>query len=317
MARLHSLLPSLLESDIMELSKTFMRNLPVTPGYSGFIPYLGCQGTADENNVSHCLQVFRENTQRYKDQQAEFCYSVATAPKLKPLCCEEAVLRTLHQYYRQYHPLSLGTSSWASPLHLWAHSWAQQPEAAWCLVSECKYIKKPLQEPPIPGWSGYLPRARVTELGCATRYTVMARNCYQDFLNLMEKAKMAPLKPYEEIYGVRATQPPPAASPDVWQHEGLPPKYLDFSTPGKGGLSYLLSIRRAVSCLQWSLLNATGVWLTPGLVSPPGSSHPALGQPLMEKPCPPVTCSSAHRPTMSRNGKVYLEPLSSAKYAEG
>ncbi|XP_004681041.1 PREDICTED: uncharacterized protein C10orf82 homolog [Condylura cristata] len=235
----------------MESSKTFMRNLPITPGYSGFIPYLSCHGITDENDMSQCLRVFQENTQRYKDQQEEFCCAVATAPILKPMCSEEAVLRTLHQYYRQYHPLSL----------------------------ESKHIKRPLQEPPIPGWSGYLPRARVTELGCATRYTVMARNCYEDFLRLMEKAKRAPLKLYEGLYAVRTPQPPPAPSPNVSRCEGPPPKYLDFCTPDSG--------------------------------------YTALRRPSVEEPCPLVTYSSASRPTMSRNGRVYLEPLAPAKYAEG
>lgn len=72
------------------------------------------------------------------------------------------------------------------------------PQEAWCLSAESKYIKKPLQEPPIPGWAGYLPRARVTELGCATRYTVMARSCLKDFLDIVEQAKRAHLKPYDE-----------------------------------------------------------------------------------------------------------------------
>ncbi|KAL2769230.1 uncharacterized protein WCI35_021969 [Daubentonia madagascariensis] len=154
----------------MESSKTFMRNLPITPGYSGFVPFLSCQGTSSADDMDHCLKTFQENTQRYKDQLEAFRCSVATAPKLKPVSSEETVLRALHQYYRQYHPTIL----------------------------ECKYIKKPLQEPPIPGWGGYLPRARVTELGCATRYTVMAKNCYKDFLDLVERAKRAHLKPYEQ-----------------------------------------------------------------------------------------------------------------------
>ncbi|XP_039727041.1 sperm-associated microtubule inner protein 5 isoform X5 [Pteropus medius] len=145
--------------------------------------------------------------------------------------------------------------------------------------SECKYIKKPLQEPPIPGWSGYVPRARVTELGCATRYTVMARNCYRDFLNITEQAKRARLKPYEEIYGLKSTQPPPAPSPKVLQRDGLLPKYPDFSIPDR-------------SC-------------------------PSLRRLLMEDPKPPVTCGCDQRPNMSCNRKIYLEPLSSAKYAEG
>lgn len=61
--------------------------------------------------MSPCLQAFREKTQRYKDQQKEFCYEVANAPKLKPICSEETVLRALHQYYQEHHPLSLGTGS--------------------------------------------------------------------------------------------------------------------------------------------------------------------------------------------------------------
>ncbi|KAM8783864.1 sperm-associated microtubule inner protein 5 [Rhynchonycteris naso] len=154
----------------MESSKPFMRQLPITPGYSGFIPYLSCEGTSSEDNMSQCLRLFREKTQQYKDQLEALRRSVATAPRLKPICSEERVLRALHQYDRQYHPLSL----------------------------ECKHIKKPLQEPPIPGWAGYLPRARVTELGCATRYSIMARNCYRDFLDIVEQAKRAHLKPYEE-----------------------------------------------------------------------------------------------------------------------
>ncbi|XP_057590186.1 uncharacterized protein C10orf82 homolog [Hippopotamus amphibius kiboko] len=231
----------------MESSKTFMRHLPITPGYSGFVPYFGCQGTSSEDNMSHCLKVFQENTQRYKDQLEEFRRSVATAPKLKPICLEETVLRTLHQYYWQYHPLSL----------------------------ECKYIKKPLQEPPIPGWAGYLPRARVTELGCAVRYNVMARNCYRDFLDIVEQAKRAHLKPHEEIYGVRATPPPPK----ILLHEGLLPKYPDFSIPG--------------------------------------SRCPTLGRALMEDPRPSVTCGCTQRPNVSCNGQIYLEPLSSGKDVDG
>ncbi|XP_039727037.1 sperm-associated microtubule inner protein 5 isoform X2 [Pteropus medius] len=239
------------ESKIMESSKAFMRQLPITPGYSGFIPYLSCEGSSAEDNMSHCVKTFQENTQRYKDQLEEFRCSVAGVQRLKPIRSEEAVLRALHQYQRQYHPLSL----------------------------ECKYIKKPLQEPPIPGWSGYVPRARVTELGCATRYTVMARNCYRDFLNITEQAKRARLKPYEEIYGLKSTQPPPAPSPKVLQRDGLLPKYPDFSIPDR-------------SC-------------------------PSLRRLLMEDPKPPVTCGCDQRPNMSCNRKIYLEPLSSAKYAEG
>uniref|UniRef100_A0A671E9S3 Heat shock 70 kDa protein 12A n=1 Tax=Rhinolophus ferrumequinum TaxID=59479 RepID=A0A671E9S3_RHIFE len=244
-----SIIEHLPESKIMESSKTFMRQLPVTPGYSGFIPYLSCQDTSSEDDMSHCLKTFQEKTQRYKDQLEEFRCSVAAAERLKPVGSEKSVLRALHQYYQQYHPLSL----------------------------ECKYVKKPLQEPPIPGWAGYLPRARVTELGCATRYTVMARNCYRDFLDIVEQAKRAHLKPYKEIYGVGSTQPP--SPPTVLQHEELLPNYLNCSNPG--------------------------------------GSCPALRRPLTEDPGPLGTCGCTQRPSMSSNGKIYLEPLSSAKARSG
>ncbi|XP_033037482.1 uncharacterized protein C10orf82 homolog isoform X3 [Trachypithecus francoisi] len=250
----------------MEPSKTFMRNLPITPGYSGFVPFLSCEGTSREDDMNHCVKTFQEKTQRYKDQLREFCCTVATAPKLKPVNSEEMVLRALHQYNQQHHPLLLGSSDSATS--------ASQVAG----TTECKYVKKPLQEPPIPGWAGYLPRARVTEFGCGTRYTVMAKNCYKDFLDITERAKKAHLKPYEEIYGVSSTKTS-APSPKVLQHEELLAKYPDFSIPD--------------------------------------GSCPALGRPLREDPRTPLTCGCAQRPSIPCSGKIYLEPLSSAKYAEG
>ncbi|XP_064229876.1 sperm-associated microtubule inner protein 5 isoform X1 [Aotus nancymaae] len=95
----------------MEPSKTFMRNLPIIPGYSGFVPFLSCQGTSREDDMNCCVKTFQEKTQSYKDELQEFCCAVATAPKLKPVNSEETVLRALHQYYRQYHPLLLGSSA--------------------------------------------------------------------------------------------------------------------------------------------------------------------------------------------------------------
>lgn len=84
---------------------------PDASALAGFVPYLSCQESTSKDNVSHCLKTFQESTQRYKHQLEEFRCSVATARKLKPVCSEETVLRELHQYYRQYHPLSLGTGS--------------------------------------------------------------------------------------------------------------------------------------------------------------------------------------------------------------
>ncbi|CAH6938041.1 1700019N19Rik [Phodopus roborovskii] len=210
----------------MESPETFMRKLPITPGYSGFIPWLSCQGTSSEDNMNHCVKAFQERTQTYKEQMQELNCSVASTPALKPICSEDTVLWTLHEYAKKYHPLTL----------------------------ECKNVKKPLQEPPIPGWAGYLPRARVTEFGCATRYTIMAKKCYEDFLDLMEQAKRAQRKPYEQIYGVSSAHPPDP-SPKVSKLQGLPPEYPESSVPGQTSPSEDSQAPGTCGCAQWSSLS--------------------------------------------------------------
>ncbi|ERE80954.1 uncharacterized protein C10orf82 homolog [Cricetulus griseus] len=212
----------------MEPPETFMRKLPITPGYGGFIPWLSCQGPFSEDDMNHCVKAFQEKTQRYKEQQQELNCSVNSIPALKPICSENTVLWKLHEYAKKYHPLTL----------------------------ECKNVKKPLKEPPIPGWAGYLPRARVTEFGCATRYTIMAKKCYEDFLDLMEQAKRAQQKPYEQIYGVSSEQPP-QPSPKVSQLQGLPPEYPESSVPGQALPSEDSRAPGTCGCAQWSSLSCS------------------------------------------------------------
>ncbi|KAM4851439.1 sperm-associated microtubule inner protein 5 isoform 1-T2 [Thomomys bottae] len=187
----------------MKPSKTtFMREVPVTPGYSGFVPYLSCQESSNEDRMDYCIKAFQEKTQRLKDDMDRFYYSVATNKKLKPVCSEERVLRSLHDYARLYHPMTL----------------------------ECKYVKKPLHEPPIPGWAGYLPRARVTELGCAMRYTVMAKHCYEDFLDIIEKDSKAKQETYANKYKVISEELPHPS--DALQLDKLPPTCSDLIPSG-------------------------------------------------------------------------------------
>ena len=64
--------------------------------------------------MNHCVKAFQERTQRYKEQQQELNCCVARTPVLKPICSEDTVLWTLHEYAKKYHPLTLGTASPAS-----------------------------------------------------------------------------------------------------------------------------------------------------------------------------------------------------------
>lgn len=49
--------------------------------------------------------------------------------------------------------------------------------------------KRSLLEPPIPGWTGFVPRSKVTEHGHGVRYHVMAENCYQDFKDTLDRLR--------------------------------------------------------------------------------------------------------------------------------
>ncbi|XP_072479663.1 sperm-associated microtubule inner protein 5 isoform X2 [Notamacropus eugenii] len=156
----------------MDQSPVFMRKLPITPGYGGYIPLrLNRVGSSYNRDTSYCIKKFRDTTQKYKNQLEALRYHVATADKLKEISSKETVLRMIHDYYLRNHPTHI----------------------------EADHKKKPLQEPPIPGWAGYVPRARVTELGCAVRYHVMAKQSYEDFLNITELHKKGSLKRYQSL----------------------------------------------------------------------------------------------------------------------
>lgn len=65
----------------------------------------------------------------------------------------------------------------------------------WCLCDHFAgtvVTKRSLLEPPIPGWTGFVPRARVTELGHGVRYHEMAKHCYQDFKDLIDRVHYDP-----------------------------------------------------------------------------------------------------------------------------
>ena len=42
--------------------------------------------------------------------------------------------------------------------------------------------KRPLTEPPIPGYKGYIPRIKPTELGLGSRYHLATKQGFEDFV---------------------------------------------------------------------------------------------------------------------------------------
>lgn len=91
----------------------------VTPlAFAGFVPYVSCEGASSEEDMGHCLKTFQESTRRYKARLQELHCKVAATPRLKPVCSEETVQQAVYDYYRKYHPLSVGMGSpHPFPLH--------------------------------------------------------------------------------------------------------------------------------------------------------------------------------------------------------
>ncbi|XP_025906482.1 uncharacterized protein C10orf82 homolog [Nothoprocta perdicaria] len=174
------------------------RNLPI-PGYTGHIPLKFCSiGTSYGGDAVVYVTLFRNATQRHREARNELRRRAATTPQLPPICCNEDVLQVLYDYNYKHHPNRLGT-----------------------VITE-----RNLLDPPLPGWTGFVPRARVTELGHGVRYRVMAKNCFQDFKNLINQVPYdSPISAQRgETHDIEARKVPHAYQ-RFYRPEGMMPKY--------------------------------------------------------------------------------------------
>uniref|UniRef100_A0A8D2JCY3 Chromosome 10 open reading frame 82 n=1 Tax=Varanus komodoensis TaxID=61221 RepID=A0A8D2JCY3_VARKO len=119
-------------------------------------------GSSFGNDSVWCVNAFRDATQRKTDQANELRCLAATAPQLPPLCSNEDIINVLDDYNYKRHPNVLASL-------------------------ECAAGRKGLLEPPMPGWTGFVPRSKVTEHGHGVRYHVMAENCYKDFKDCLDR----------------------------------------------------------------------------------------------------------------------------------
>uniref|UniRef100_A0A8C3FBB4 Uncharacterized protein n=1 Tax=Chrysemys picta bellii TaxID=8478 RepID=A0A8C3FBB4_CHRPI len=162
------------------------------PGYTGYVPQRFYRiGTTYGDDSMACMTLFHNATQRSRDAQNGLRYIAATTPKLPSICSNEDVLQALYDYNSKHHPYMLGTV----------------------------ITKRSLLEPPIPGWTGFVPRARVTELGYGVPYHEMTKNCYQDFKNLRDQVCYDPTSKMYEVSKV------PNAYQRFYRPEGMLPKY--------------------------------------------------------------------------------------------
>ncbi|XP_061493683.1 sperm-associated microtubule inner protein 5 [Rhineura floridana] len=193
--------------------KAFWREVddhhPLIPGYTGYIPLRFYQiGTSFGNDSVWCVNAFRDATKRKSDQTDEMRITAATAPQLPPLCSNEDIINVLDDYNCKRHPYVLG------PVE----------------------TKRSLLEPPMPGWTGFVPRSRVTEFGHGVRYHVMAENCYQDFKHSLDRVKHEPdsEESKEEVQGIKPKELRPHQR--FYRPEGMLPKYTGHIPHERSGI---------------------------------------------------------------------------------
>ncbi|XP_016850617.2 sperm-associated microtubule inner protein 5 [Anolis carolinensis] len=182
---------------------------PLLPGYTGYIPLRFYRiGTRYGDDSVWCVNTFRDATQRRNDQMNELRCTAATVPQLPPICSNEDTLNVLDDYNYKHHPNVLG------PVE----------------------TKRDLMEPPIPGWTGFVPRSRVTEFGHGVRYHTMAENCYQDFKNSLDRVShdYTIQEPIKEIIITKHKESHPHQR--FYRPEGMLPKYTGHIPHERSGI---------------------------------------------------------------------------------
>jgi len=112
------------------------------PGYSGDIPRsLNKFGGTYRSICDECVDEFITDYERNKMKQADLIKMSSLFPRLRPICGDPRV---------------------RDHMNLWSD----------CLMktSVLATDRKSLTEPPLPGYTGYIPRMYNTELGLASRY---------------------------------------------------------------------------------------------------------------------------------------------------
>nr|XP_020635633.1 uncharacterized protein C10orf82 homolog [Pogona vitticeps]XP_020635634.1 uncharacterized protein C10orf82 homolog [Pogona vitticeps]XP_020635635.1 uncharacterized protein C10orf82 homolog [Pogona vitticeps] len=182
---------------------------PLIPGYTGYIPLRFYRiGSSYGNDSVWCVNAFRETTQKKSDQMNELRCIAATAPRLPPICSNEEIINVLDDYNYKHHPNVVG------PVE----------------------SRRSLPEPPIPGWTGFVPRSKVTEFGHGVRYHVMAENCYQDFKDTLGRIKHDPhsKEPMEEVQVAKPKVTRPHQR--FYRPEGMLPKYTGHIPHERSGI---------------------------------------------------------------------------------
>ncbi|XP_052790406.1 uncharacterized protein C10orf82 homolog [Mya arenaria] len=176
----------------------------MVPGYTGYIPRMTFKfGGTYKTECDNCIDEYMTNRQNHDLRQGDLRRSVTMVPRLTAVSHDPTVKETLDRY-RDTHP--------TRPM----------------LMED----RRPLTEPPMPGYNGYIPRVKPTELGLGHRYHVACDNGFSQFVR--ETAKHAENtsgtlpRALERIPREQLKTAPAAYNRRLYKHDGMIPKYTGY-----------------------------------------------------------------------------------------
>ncbi|XP_045202617.1 protein FAM166B-like isoform X2 [Mercenaria mercenaria] len=176
----------------------------MVPGYTGYIPRMTFKfGGTYKEDCDVCIDEYMTNRSNHDQRQRDLFRQVSSIPRLTATSHDPSVKEKLDRY-RDTHP--------SRPL----------------LMED----KRPLTEPPIPGYNGYIPRIKPTELGLGHRYHVACDNGFSQFVR--ETARQSERltgtlpKALEKIPREQLQSAPAAYNRRLYQTDGMIPKYTGY-----------------------------------------------------------------------------------------
>jgi hypothetical protein len=179
------------------------------PGYTGYVPRRPfIFGGTYKSECEECVDEFLNSKDKNTTAKISLDATVASYPKLHPITKESLVVKKLN--------------------HLRDHK-----EGAPAIAED----KRTGVEPPIPGYTGYVPRISVTEQGLGGRYHITSEKGYRDFFsnslrhasNLGHDIDSASFNPQpQEIEHGASARRAPNMDRRLYTHTGMLPKYTGY-----------------------------------------------------------------------------------------
>ncbi|XP_055897509.1 uncharacterized protein C10orf82-like [Biomphalaria glabrata] len=181
----------------------------MVPGYTGYVPRLMFRfGGTYRHDCDLSIDNFITNRDSYAAKQEEVLRHTNANPKLTPISHDPLVRDKLNSY-RDSHPNEATT----------------MPD------------KRPLREPPIPGYQGFVPRVYPTEVGLGQRYHRAAdsgldlftrEQLHHKITNSSSPVKQITLDSQPVDFSTSTSRPGVDYSTRVYVRDGMIPKYTGY-----------------------------------------------------------------------------------------